>query len=176
MNFKTLIILFVAIGSLKIVQAQTTLSPFYGKTFDKKNGVIAVRAGIGLNNFYKNRIGFYYLYEFQGAVMPFVNTTVTGNYRRDILGITCKLHNHFTVLGGIGVFTHGIFSNTNNENGQNNRLKGLRKEIQLRYNHPENGFFFGAGYSFSIGPTANIGFNINLTSDHKTVHQSLTED
>ena len=89
---KTLWIILLFIANLP-ANSQPAITPCVGKAFADKNGTSAIRVGLGFNQLYKNRWGLYYTYEYRSNVMFFENTPYNKNeYRRDLMGITCKVH------------------------------------------------------------------------------------
>ena len=105
---KILWIILLFIANLP-ANSQPAITPSVGKAFADKNGASAIRMGLGFNQLYKDRWGLYYTYEYRSNVMFFENTPYNKNeYRRDLMGITCKVHPNFTVYGGVGMFMDGI--------------------------------------------------------------------
>ena len=158
--------------------AQPAITPTVGKAFADKNGASAIRMGVGFNQLVKDRWGFYYTYEYRSNVMFFENTTYGKNeYRRDLMGMTCKVHPNFTVYGGVGMFMDGIFNGQFESKGGGIpyiiKPQGLRKEIGVTFHPSDLPIQLSAGYSLSVGFTANLGWNIPLKSNHLTLVDSL---
>ncbi len=161
--------------------AQPAITPTVGKAFADKNGASAIRMGLGFNQLYKNRWGLYYTYEYRSNVMFFENTPYNKNeYRRDLMGITCRVHPNFTVYGGVGMFMDGILKGQLQSKGGGIpyiiKPVGLRKEIGVTYHPKDLPIQLSAGYSLSVGFTGNIGWRIPLQSNSITVHQAITAD
>jgi hypothetical protein len=174
---KILCILLLVSACAKAI-SQPAVTPMVGKAFADKNGASAIRMGLGMNELYKDRWGFYYTYEYRSSVMFFENTPYSKNeYRRDVMGITCKIHPNFTVYGGVGMFIDGIIKNQFNGKGSGVpyiiKPVGLRKEIGITYQPKDLPIQISAGYSLSIGFTSNLGWSIPLIGNHQTVHQML---
>jgi hypothetical protein len=162
-------------------EAQSAFTPMVGKAFADKNGASAIRMGLGMNELYKDRWGLYYTYEYRSSVMFFENTPYSKNeYRRDVMGITCKIHPNFTVYGGVGMFMDGILKDQFKEKGGGVpyiiKPVGLRKEIGVTYHPKDLPIQLSAGYSFSVGFTSNLGWRIPLQPDRMTVHQAITAE
>jgi len=158
--------------------AQPAIKPTVGKAFADKNGASAIRMGVGFNQLVKDRWGFYYTYEYRSNVMFFENTTYGKNeYRRDLMGMTCKVHPNFTVYGGVGMFMDGIFNGQFESKGGGIpyiiKPQGLRKEIGVTFHPSDLPIQLSVGYSLSVGFTANLGWNIPLKSNHLTLHQAI---
>jgi len=122
--------------------SQPAFTPMVGKAFADNNGASAIRMGMGLNNVYRDRWGFYYTYEYRSNIMFFENTAYGKNeYRRDVAGISCKVHPNFTVYGGVGMFMDGILKGQLQSKGGGTpfiiKPVGLRKEIGVTY-HPKD--------------------------------------
>ncbi len=177
---KILCILLLVSACAKAI-SQPAVTPMVGKAFADKNGASAIRMGVGFNELFKDRWGLYYTHEYRSSVMFFENTAYSKNeYRRDVMGITCKIHPNFTVYVGVGMFIDGILKNQFNGKGSGVpyiiKPVGLRKEIGVAY-HPGNiPLQISAGYSLNIGFTGNIGWRIPLEADFITVHQAILQN
>ena len=174
---KTLWIILLFIANLP-ANSQPAITPTLGKAFADKNGSSAIRMGLGFNQLYKDRWGLYYTYEYRSNVMFFENTSYNKNeYRRDLMGITCKVHPNFTVYGGVGMFMDGILKGQLQSKGGGIpwviKSVGLRKEIGVTFHPQDLPIQLSAGYSLSIGFTGNLGWSIPLETDLITVHQAL---
>lgn len=161
--------------------SQPALTPMVGKAFADKNGASAIRMGMGLNNVYRDRWGIYYTYEYRSNIMFFENTAYGKNeYRRDVVGISCKVHPNFLVYGGVGLFMDGILKGQLQSKGSGIpwviKPVGLRKEIGVTYQPNDLPIQISAGYSMSIGFTSNLSWRIPLKPDRMTVHQAITQD
>lgn len=177
---KILWIILLFIANLP-ANSQPALTPQVGKAFADKNGASAIRMGLGLNELYKDRWGLYYTYEYRSNVMFFENTTYNKNeYQRDLMGITCKVHPNFTVYGGLGMFMDGLLKGQFQSKGGGVpfviKPVGLRKEIGVTYHPKDLPIQLSAGYSLSIGFTANVGWRIPLQYEGITVHQAITTE
>ena len=177
---KILWIILLFIANLP-ANSQTAITPTVGKAFADKNGSSAIRMGLGFNQLYKNRWGLYYTYEYRSNVMFFENTPYNKNeYRRDLMGITCKVHPNFTVYGGVGMFMDGILKGQLQSKGGGIpwfiKPVSLRKEIGVTYHPKDLPIQLSAGYSLNIGFTGNLGWSIPLQSNGITVHQAITAD
>ena len=158
--------------------SQPALTPMVGKAFADNNGASAIRMGMGLNNVYRDRWGVYYTYEYRSNIMFFENTAYGKNeYRRDVAGISCKVHPNFMVYGGVGLFMDGILKGQLQSKGGGIpwviKSVGLRKEIGVTFHPQDLPIQLSAGYSLSIGFTGNLGWSIPLETDLITVHQAL---
>lgn len=159
-----LVLLCVFIPASK-AQNNPMLTTLFGKAFTAP----ALRLGIGFNQLFWQRVGFYYTYEFRSDFMPFETTPYAhDDYKQDLLGLNYCVNSKWTVYGGLGLNQEGGLLN-------NTKTAGLRKEIGLLYNTPNSPLLLSAGYSFSMGFTANLGWAIPLKSNRLTVHQALTE-
>jgi hypothetical protein len=161
--------------------SQPALTPMVGKAFADNNGASAIRMGMGLNNVYRDRWGFYYTYEYRSNIMFFENTAYGKNeYRRDVAGISCKVHPNFMVYGGVGLFMDGILKGQLQSKGGGTpfiiKPVGLRKEIGVTYHPKDLPIQLSAGYSLSVGFTGNLGWSIPLEADLITVHQALLQN
>jgi hypothetical protein len=161
--------------------SQPALTPMVGKAFADKNGASAIRMGMGLNNVYRDRWGIYYTYEYRSNIMFFENTTYGKNeYRRDVVGISCKVHPNFMVYGGVGLFMDGILKGQLQSKGSGIpwviNPSGIRKEIGVTCQPNDLPIQISAGYSMSIGFTSNLSWRIPLKPDRMTVHQAITQD
>jgi hypothetical protein len=161
--------------------SQPALTPMIGKAFADKNGASAIRMGMGLNNVYRDRWGIYYTYEYRSNIMFFENTTYGKNeYRRDVVGISCKVHPNFMVYGGVGLFMDGILKGQLQSKGSGIpwviNPSGIRKEIGVTYQPNDLPIQISAGYSMSIGFISNLSWRIPLKPDRMTVHQAITQD
>jgi hypothetical protein len=161
--------------------SQPALTPMVGKAFADNNGASAIRMGMGLNNVYRDRWGFYYTYEYRSNIMFFENTAYGKNeYRRDVAGISCKVHPNFMVYGGVGLFMDGILKGQLQSKGGGIpwviKPVGLRKEIGITYQPNDLPIQISAGYSMSIGFTSNLSWRIPLKPDRMTMHQAITQD
>ena len=177
---KILWIILLFIANLP-ANSQTAITPTVGKAFADKNGASAIRVGLGFNQLYKNRWGLYYTYEYRSNVMFFENTPYNKNeYRRDLMGITCKVHPNFTVYGGVGMFMDGLLKGQFQGKGDGVpfviKPVGLRKEIGVTYQPKDLPIQLSAGYSLNIGFTGNLGWSIPLQSNAITVHQAIIAD
>ena len=173
--------LLLALGINTDAWAQPAITPTVGKAFADKNGASAIRMGVGFNELYKDRWGLYYTYEYRSSVMFFENTPYGKNeYRRDVMGITCKIHPNFTVYGGVGMFMDGILKDQFKEKGGGVpyiiKPVGLRKEIGITYHPSDLPIQISAGYSLSVGFTGNLGWRIPLQPNRMTVHQAIMAD
>lgn len=179
---KTWIILLFMIFSLhNSCSAQPSITPMVGKAFADKNGASAIRLGVGLQEIYKKRWGFYYTYEYRSDVMFFENTTYgKDEYHRDLVGITCKIHPNFSIYGGVGFFVDGILDGQLQSKGGGIpwviKPQGLRKEMGINYKPNNLPLQISAGYSLSVGFTGNLGWNIPLYPERMTVHQAIIEN
>lgn len=175
----TMLLLFLACNA-RNSEAQPSLAPMFGKAFADKNGTSAIRMGFGLNQLYKDRWGLYYTYEYRSNVMFFENTSYNKNeYRRDLMGITCKVHPNFTVYGGVGMFMDGMIEDIKNGRSLLNLANfnsPLRKELGILLQPNFTPIQISAGYSMNVGFTANLNWQIPLETDTKTVHLALTEE
>jgi hypothetical protein len=113
--------------------------------------------------------------------MFFENTPYSKNeYRRDVAGVSCKVHPNFTVYGGVGLFMDGILKGQLQSKGGGIpwviKPVGLRKEIGVTYQPKNVPLQISAGYSLSVGFTSNLGWNIPLYPERMTVHQALVEE
>ncbi len=172
-----LLILSVSIPAI----SQPAVTPMVGKAFADNNGASAIRMGLGLQQVYRDRWGIYYSYEYRSNVMFFENTPYSKNeYRRDIAGVSCKVHPNFTVYGGVGLFMDGILKGQLQSKGGGIpwviKPVGLRKEIGVTYQPKNVPLQLSAGYSLSVGFTSNLGWNIPLYPERMTVHQALVEE
>ena len=160
--------------------SQPAVTPMVGKAFADKNGASAVRLGLGLQQVYRDRWGIYYSYEYRSNVMFFENTPYSKNeYRRDIAGVSCKVHPNFTVYGGVGLFMDGIIKDIRNGHSLlnvSNFNSPLRKELGILLQPNFTPIQISAGYSMNVGFTANLNWLIPLESDRKTVHLALIEE
>ena len=161
--------------------SQPALTPMVGKAFADKNGASAIRMGVGLNNVYRDRWGIYYTYECRSNIMFFENTAYGKNeYRRDAVGISCKVHPNFLVYGGVGLFMDGILKGQLKSKGIGIPWviipSGIRKEIGVTYQPNDLPIQISAGYSMSIGFTSNLSWRIPLKPDRMTLHQAITQD
>ena len=177
---KILCILLLVSACAKAI-SQPVVTPMVGKAFADKNGASAIRMGVGFNELFKDRWGLYYTYEYRSSVMFFENTPYGKNeYRRDVMGITCKIHPNFTVYGGVGMFMDGILKDQFKEKGGGVpyiiKPVGLRKEIGITYHHSDLPIQISAGYSLSVGFTGNLGWRIPLQPNRMTVHQAIMAD
>jgi hypothetical protein len=177
---KILCILLLVSACAKAI-SQPAITPTVGKAFADKNGASAIRMGVGFNQVFKDRWGLYYTYEYRSSVMFFENTPYGKNeYRRDVMGITCKIHPNFTVYGGVGMFMDGILKDQFKEKGGGVpyiiKPVSLRKEIGINYHTKDIPLQISAGYSLIIGFTGNIGWRIPLQPNRMTVHQAITAD
>ncbi|NBU04357.1 MAG: hypothetical protein EBT60_08700 [Bacteroidetes bacterium] len=177
---KILCILLLVSACAKAI-SQPAVTPMVGKAFADKNGASAIRMGVGFNQVFKDRWGFYYTYEYRSSVMFFENTAYSKNeYRRDLMGINCKVHPNFTVYGGVGMFMDGVLQGQFQSKGGGLpyiiKPLGLRKELGITYQPSDIPLQISAGYSLSIGFTGNIGWRIPLEPNRMTVHQALTEE
>ena len=180
---KTLFTILIALLWMSTSNAQLQLQPSMGKVFHMKgSGLTASRYSLAINNVFYNRIGFYYSFENRGMNMPFDNHTYTEaqSYKKDLLGVNVKIVPCLTFYGAMGAFQNGIFSNQFNSKGSGIpwivKPVGLRKEIGLQYNHSNSGLSLAIGYSYSIGFTGNIGFQIPLHKNFMTIHQAIIDD
>lgn len=180
---KTLIISLLAFLWISSSSAQLQLQPSMGKVFYMRgSGNTASRYSLAINNVFYDRIGFYYSFENRGMNMPFDNHTYTEaqSYKRDLLGINVKIIPCLTFYGAMGAFQQGIFSNQFNSKGSGVpwlvKPVGLRKEIGIQYNHSNSGLSLAMGYSYSVGFTGNIGFQIPLHKNYMTIHQAIIDD
>jgi hypothetical protein len=177
---KILWIILLFIANLP-ANSQPAITPCVGKAFADKNGTSAIRMGLGFNQLYKDRWGLYYTYEYRSNVMFFENTSYNKNeYRRDLMGITCKVHPNFTVYGGVGMFMDGLLKGQFQGKGDGVpfviKPVGLRKEIGVTYQPKDLPIQLSAGYSLNIGFTGNLGWSIPLQSNAITVHQAIIAD
>ena len=161
--------------------SQTAVTPMVGKAFADKNGASAIRMGVGLNQLFKDRWGFYYTYEYRSNVMFFENTPYGKNeYRRDVMGVNCRIHPNFTVYGGVGMFMDGVLKGQFQSKGGGVpyiiKPVGLRKELGITYHPSDLPIQISAGYSLSIGFTGNLGWRIPIEPNRMTVHQAITAD
>jgi hypothetical protein len=161
--------------------SQPALTPMVGKAFADNKGASAIRMGMGLNNVYRDRWGVYYTYEYRSNIMFFENTAYGKNeYRRDVVGISCKVHPNFMVYGGVGLFMDGILKGQLQSKGGGTpfiiKPVGLRKEIGVTYYPKDLPIQLSAGYSLSVGFTGNLGWSIPFEADLITVHQALLQN
>jgi hypothetical protein len=181
-SFKSIILtVFMVCSASQMTWAQPAITPMVGKAFADKNGASAVRLGLGLQQVYRDRWGIYYSYEYRSNVMFFENTPYSKNeYRRDVAGVTCKVHPNFTMYGGVGLFMDGFLKGQLQNQGAGIpwviKPEGLRKEIGVTYQPNNMPMQISAGYSWTIGFTSNFGWCIPLRPDRMTVHQSITQD
>ena len=180
---KTPILCLIAFLWMSSASAQLQLQPSVGKVFHMRgSGLTASRYSLAINNVFYDRIGFYYSFENRGMNMPFDNHTYTEaqSYKKDLLGINVKIIPCLTFYGAMGAFQNGIFSNQFQSKGGGIpwivKPVGLRKEIGLQYNHSNSGLSLAIGYSYSIGFTGNIGFQIPLHKNFMTIHQAIIDD
>mgnify|MGYP001025513051 FL=1 len=125
------------------------------KSLISKNKSLEVGFGIGvlsedIPNFYRfqivsrdlllNRFGLYYTYEYID--------TEGGDYR-DLLGLTYRLSNTFSVQAATGLTNASLFTTT-----------GFRKELAIAYHPQKLPFTFTTGYSTTHGPTFTLNFKL----------------
>lgn len=125
------------------------------KTLFSKNSTLEAGFGAGLlskdlPNFYRfqiatrdlvlDRFGFYYTFEYLDSE--------NGDYR-DLLGLTYRLSDKFSVQAATGLTNASMFT-----------TKSFRKELALAYHPEKNPFNFIAGYSIAHGPTLTVNFKI----------------
>lgn len=180
-GMKKIIILLLLISiNRQTILAQSVLSPMIGKAFSDQNGASAIRMGLGCQSIFKERWGVYYTYEYRSNFMFFENSTYGNNeYKRDLCGISCKIHPNFMMYGGVGMFIDGIFQGQLKNKGGGIpwiiKPQGVRKELGLIYQPKDSPLQISMGYSFNVGFTGNLGWSIPLKRSTLTVHQAITE-
>ncbi|MEY5036231.1 MAG: hypothetical protein RLZZ110_1248 [Bacteroidota bacterium] len=175
------LILVMFFSMSNMASAQPSITPMVGKAFADNNGASAARLGIGFQEIYKNRLGVYYMYEYRSNVILFETTTYENNkYRRDIAGLSCKVHPNFTIYGGVGLFVDGILTDQFQSKGAGVpwiiKPTGFRKEIGISFQPNDLPIVISAGYSNTIGFTSNLGWRIPLKEKHMTLQQAITAD
>ena len=143
---------FVLIGSVK---SQIQVVPKLGYVFQHREDFGAPRVSVAVNNLIKDRVGFYYTVEYRGGIQ--FQEDQTSYYFRDLLGGTIRINESFSVYSGVGMFRKGWLLG-DRENGR------LRKEIGINYQLQKYKVNIDIGYSSWVGPTANIGYIIPITT------------
>lgn len=126
------------------------------KSFISKDKKLEAGVGLGLfftennYNFYRlqlairdlilDRIGLYYTFEYID--------NGSGNYV-DLLGLTYRLHDNFSLQAATGLTNASLFS-----------TEGFRKEVAVAYHPESNPFTFTAGYSITHGPTVTVNYKL----------------
>ena len=109
----------------------------------------ALKTNFSINNILWKRMGFY------ASLEKGLDT----NYFAGTLGITSSIHKHIYLWGGIGVFPY-------NDSKNSSFRDRFRKEFGLGIT-PYKCTVIRLGWSFTVGPTAAVGFRIPINSDHK---------
>jgi hypothetical protein len=132
-----------------------TLEVTAGRTLESKSAGIG-RLTVAYSFTSNSRLGLYYTLENKtlGSALG-SKSEASSNYSKDLLGASYLVHNNFALYGGVGV-THGGLLNSMS-------IKGLRKEMGISYKNWDHNFSFSAGYSFSVGLTANFGLLFPLS-------------
>ncbi len=146
-KLKMLWILVILMVAQKPIQSQqliigagvTPFSPYY--SFSQ------LRLKVGVTNIFKN-FGAYGMWE----VNPY------NSYGRDAVGINYQLSCLFRVWAGVGIFEKGLIRPQNTVNP----LNGLRKEMGIGYIARSRPIQWELGYSFTLGPTFQIYYEIPL--------------
>lgn len=120
-----------------------------GRTLESKSAGIG-RLTVAYTFTSNNRLGLYYTLENKtlGSVLG-SKSEANSNYSKDLLGASYLVHNNLSLYGGVGVAHGGLLNSMS--------IKGLRKEMGISYKNWDHNFSISAGYSFSVGLTANFG-------------------
>lgn len=152
-KFSHVIVFLMAILSFQTAKSQVQIVPKLGYVFQHREEFGAPRISLAANNVFKQRVGFYYSIEYRGGIQ--FQEDQTTYYFRDILGGTIRFNESFSVYGGVGMFRKGwLFGD---------RVDGrLRKELGINYQLQKYKINIDLGYSYWVGPTANIGYIIPI--------------
>jgi hypothetical protein len=109
----------------------------------------ALKSSFSINNIFWKRMGFY------ASLEKGLDT----NYFAGTLGITSYINKSIYLWGGIGIFPY-------NDSKNSSFWSRFRKEFGVGIN-PYKLTVIRLGWSFTVGPTAAIGFRIPINANQK---------